>query len=284
MTHPSLRRGALAVLGVAIALTGLSCAGGGGGGTVGVIAAAVSKTSSGNTARFRMEMTMSGQELGGSLTIPVEGEMDFRDLRARMTMDFPEIPGSPDLGQVEMVMDGTVFYMRSPAFTQTGGLSTPWIKFDLEELTAGAVDLQTLSSSRTDPTQALEYLRGMGEVTKVGTEEIDGTATTHYRGIVDLRRAVENAPESNRDALEAAVDQFEEFAGTTTFPEDVWIGSDGRVRRMEFAFHLSDPKSGQTFDMGMRMDLFDFGVDVVVEPPPDDQVTDLSDLAGASSP
>ncbi len=195
-------------------------------------------------------------------------------------MEFPRVPGSgADLGTVDLIQDGQTLFMRSPAFSDIAQGSTQWIKIDFAKLNPSLADISTLSSSRSDPTQALEYLRGMGAVEKIGTDRIDGTATTHYRGTVDLNKAVANAPTSSRATLRSLANQFEQLSGSASFPEDVWIDSEQRVRRMEFALRLSDPKAG-TLRMLMRMDLSDFGVDVDVEPPPADQVTDISELAG----
>ena len=41
------------------------------------------------------------------------------------------------------------------------------------------------------------------DVEEVGTEEVRGVDTTHYRGTIDLERALEQVPESVKPQVEA---------------------------------------------------------------------------------
>ena len=122
---------------------------------------------------------------GGPFTISGQGE--FSGQRGRMTIDmsdFAASTGGAFAGEMEMVMDRFVIYMKFPpelASQLPGG--RPWIKIDLKE--AGkqiGVDFEDLLQfQQADPTQSLQYLRGASEdFEKVGSEEVRGVETTHY--------------------------------------------------------------------------------------------------------
>ncbi len=49
---------------------------------------------------------------------------------------------------------------------------------------------------------------------------------------------------------------------------------------MKLLYEGMEVAQGQTGDMTMTMELYDFGVEVDVEPPPRNQVMDLSELLG----
>jgi hypothetical protein len=88
--------------------------------------------------------------------------------------------------------------------------------------------------------------KASSETRRVGEEDVRGDATVRYRFTVNCERAV----------LEC----------DGTAPVDVWIADDGIVRRIS----LDDDSGTWAFEF------FDFGADVDIEPPPDDQVDDGS--------
>jgi hypothetical protein len=61
-------------------------------------------------------------------------------------------------------------------------------------------------------------------------------------------------------------------------PAQVWIDDQGRLRKMDFSFHLQ--QNGQKADISFSLELFDFGVQVNVQAPPASQVSQ-SGLGGA---
>jgi hypothetical protein len=64
-------------------------------------------------------------------------------------------------------------------------------------------------------------------------------------------------------------------------PKEVWVDDDGLVRRMKLAYDDMRFAAGQRGDMAMTMELYDFGVDADVEPPPARQVVDIEQLMNA---
>jgi hypothetical protein len=244
------------------------------------VAQSATKTADAGSARFTFTGTMSGVP-GGPFTF--EGEGAFSGQQGRMTFDmsdFGAATGGAFGGEMEMLMDGLLIYMKIPpqiASELPGGKE--WIGIDLaaagEEL---GIDFEELTQfQQADPTQTLQYLRGASEdFEEVGSEEVRGVETTHYRGTVDLRKALEQIPADSRDAFERVL----ELVGDTKMPFEVWIDNDGLARRMKYEQPLPAGEGGQGTSMVLTMDMYDFGVEVDVEPPPDDEVLDLQELVG----
>jgi hypothetical protein len=238
---------------------------------------------SGGEGSSRIALTVTSDVPGQDAPIVFtgEGEFDYEAQKGRFAYDLSDLfaAAGQDFGSepAEIVIDGTVIYMKFPALTSLLPGATDWLKFDLTTLgQQSGIDLSQLQQlNQGDPTAILEYLRATGEVEEVGTEEVDGVETTHYRATVDVDKAVAQAPEETRDQVQAQIDQLK-AAGISELPIDVWIGSDGLPRRL--AYDITVDVSGQEAHTVLEMNLTDYGVDVQIEPPPADQVTDYADL------
>jgi hypothetical protein len=274
-------RRTLALLTLALAALPLAC-GGESLSPQAAVAQAATKYEEAGSSRVSMSATTTGVP-GGPFTFTAEGEFDRE--RGRMTMDMSELgeaTGGAFAGELEMILDDLVMYMKFPeAITEQlpGGKS--WVRIDLRE--AGkefGIDLEELMQvQQSDPSQSLQYLRGASDdFEEVGEEEVRGVETTHYRGTIDLHKAVEQLPENARESFERAID----LIGTDELPLDVWIDGDGMARRMKYEQPLPSA-GGEEGAMELTMEFFDFGVDVDVEPPPSDEVIDIKELIGAGS-
>ena len=266
-----------------VSLLAAACGGGGAGDAVAelspeeAVAAAATNTADAGTYRADFTITMSG--LGAEpLTMTGEGEFDAERQVGRMTFDMSGLGGAggPDLGKAEVIFEGLVVYMKLPFLQEVRPGIEPWIRFDFEELgKQQGIDLGGLQQlNQGDPSQVLAYLKASSDdVKKAGAEEIRGVQTTHYTMTVDLHKVAEQVPEQK-----ANVERVIEQSGVETVPTEVWIDDEGRARRMELRYDDMLFAPGQRGNMEMTMDLFDFGVEVDVEPPPASQVTDISEL------
>jgi hypothetical protein len=244
------------------------------------VAEAATKTAEAGSARVSFTGTMEGVP-GGPFTFTGEGE--FSDRQGRMTFDMSDLgaaAGGAFGGEMEMVMDGLLIYMKFPpdiASQLPGGKQ--WLRIDLaaagDEL---GIDFEELMQfQQTDPTQTLQYLRGASEdFEEVGSEEVRGVETTHYRGTVDLRKALEQIPAESREGFERVL----ELVGQTKMPFEVWIDDDGLARRMKYEQPLPAGQGSQDASMGLTMEMYDFGTEVDVEPPPANEVIDLQEMIG----
>jgi hypothetical protein len=229
---------------------------------------------------FTMAMVTSGQSIdfGGT------ADVDFESGRQHMVMEFPSLaPGAPS-GEMEMILDGTVMYMRAPSFGQMLGVGDGWIKMDLEDLGSELGDVSSFTGTQNDPSQSLAYLAGALEAEELGPDQVAGVPATHYRTTVDMVKAVEEVPAEVRDTVEESVEQFRAQFGSTSFPIEVWIGEDGHILRQQMEFEFPGGTVGTGVPGGgtmvMVVDYSSFGEKVVVRTPPASQVTDFSDIAG----
>ena len=204
----------------------------------------------------------------GAESFSFDGEMtiDPATERARMTYSFADVPGAPEDASMEMIVDGTTIYLKGAVLPDAG-----WIRIDAD---AEGLEGLDVGSGTTDPSAFLDYLRGADEVEVVGTEQVNGVDTTHFRGILDLGDVVEDAPaEARRDAREA-IDQLEAELGDLTTGFDAWVDGDGTPRRVRFSFA---PDTGEgSFEI--EMEIVRIGGAVEITLPPKGQVTDLGAL------
>ena len=274
-----------ALLALAAAALLVACGGGGDSRSGGdasayeTVVQAVDRTADAGSYRSTFSLEFEGLAKG---TLRIEGEGLFRTdpTRGRMTMDLTDFgrAAGQELGEAEFIFEDAVLYMRFPALARALPEVEPWIRFDAEQFASDReLGLGHLSQlGQGDPSQTLDYLRGASEnVKEVGDEDVRGAETTHYRTTVDLDRVAEEAPEQRR-----AVQRLIEMSGVKEVPTDVWIDDDDRVRRLRLAWEDVRFADRQELDMTLTTELFDFGVEVDVEAPPREEVTDIGDLLG----
>jgi hypothetical protein len=267
------RLGGLAALVALLA----ACGGGGNGGEAAAppggeaatpIAAAATETAEAESYRSSIVLEYEGSE--GPVRIAGEGEFQAEPPRGRLTMNVAQAGSRTDVAGTEIVYDGHVLYMTAPG--AAGGAEKRWVAMDLgEEGRLGQLN----GFDRTDPAQSLAYLHAANDVEEVGTEEVRGAETTHYRLTVDLREAAERAPE-----YRAVIEQSLKAGSEAEVPADVWVDGDGRVRRVRMVYAGVPTAEGTSAEVTVTTELYDFGADVSVEPPPRDQVLNLGQGGG----
>ena len=237
------------------------------------VASAGQKSSDAGSARASFTANFSGAT-SGTMT----GEGEFSDREGHLTLDMSDLGGGAfGDGTAELTFSDLVYYMKLPQGT---GLPLPpgkeWFKIDLKQLgqTQG-LDLEQLTQLfQSDPSQALDFLQGASDdFHEVGMEDVRGQQTTHYAGTIDLNKVAENAPAD----LAEQYKKLAEAAPSPTVPMDVWIGDDGYVHKLRFEQKLAAGSS-----MTMEEELYDWGTDVNVTVPSDDEVVDLTQLLGQS--
>jgi hypothetical protein len=271
-------------MGAALGLLAAACGGGGTASAVTLIRDSAAKTIDAHTSRMEVVIERPGATGSQATPIKVTGEADFQTHRGHMLIDLSQLglPGPP----IDAVFDNTTVYEMLPRqLVPTLPAGKSWVKVDLAAAGRSiGVSVNALSQSQaSDPSQTLAYLRGASDnVTRVGTEDVRGTQTTHYRAVLDLNRAAAASP-SAREAIKSAVNQL----GTSKQPADVWIDPQGRLRRLSYSVDLSKSKvaastPGVPTSLTFSLELFDFGVPVEAAVPPPDQVVDLGALTGKS--
>ena len=275
-----MKRG-LVALTLVLALIPLACGGGEALSPEAAVAQAATNSVEAGTSRVSLELTMTG--IGDKpVTITGEGVQDSQQHRARFTFDLSGVGelsgGGVQLGEIELLLDGFTLYMNLP-FLETAGLK-PWVEIDLQALAQQeGFDLGSLRGlSQTDPTQVLQYLQAASDdIEEVGEEDVRGVGTTRYRMTIDLGKVARQMPEEARAAIEELLAE----SGLETIPAEAWIDGDGLVRRIELAYEGMEFTPGQKGDMAVRVELYNYGVEVEVQPPPADQVMPFQDLLEA---
>jgi hypothetical protein len=273
------------------------------------LAQAVSASTEEQSSKFSLDFDMTFPGMG-ALAFSGEGAVDAEAERATMSLDLSSLAGlfgglmgglqglTPTPGQggpdfsdpqswkLDAIVDGKTVYLRFPAMASELPEGKTWVRVDEDD--AGKAG-ETFDFSgfedfaNQDPRELLEMLENVsGDIETVGTEDVRGTPTTHYRATLDLRDLGDLAPSgqgsgSGQD-FGAMFDQLFEQAGLGDMPLDVWIDDERLLRKVEASFSMSPEGESEKLEASMSFELYDYGVEVDVTPPPADQVADASSL------
>jgi hypothetical protein len=273
---------------LAVAATAAVTAGCGGGSTSSAVqldpvSAAASKTQNEGAVRVHLRMVVSGK----GQKVRMRGTGAFDGDSAELSFKLGSMPGRMGLPsgaasmaqlahttmkEVALEQNGDyVIYLRIPLLSSELPGGKAWVKLDLSELgKSEGIDLgQLTSGGQLQPNDLLGMLEGEGaKVQTVGPATIDGVATTHYRVTIDLAKALESSGLTSP--------MLKDLAGRVkTASGNVWIGKDGLVRRVQFAYGV--PRKAMR--IAMTMDLYDYGAQISVAAPPSSAVFDATQLA-----
>jgi hypothetical protein len=236
-------------------------------------------TNTANAGTVQLSMTGSVSASGIEIPLRSTGAFDLKNKRGHMEVT-TSVPGKGDI-KIEELLDGLVVYMRSDALTSNLPDGKHWIKLDLQKLgKSEGLDMNSaMSTGGSDPTQMLSYLNAASDsIDRIGTQVVRGTQTTHYHVVVDLLKIASTVPAAKQAAVRRTFRHEVELVGTHTIPIDVWIDSQGLVRREHFDISMHPATVTVPVEMEMTIDFFDFGAPVHVVPPPARMVADLADL------
>jgi len=132
---------------------------------------------------YHQELEMSLSAEGQSFSITGVADVDNERQKIDMTMDLGLLGG-----EMQVVMDGGIVYMRSPAFADA---PTPWVSMDPEKMDpARAAQFGGFGAGTTDPSAYAGLFAGVFDVKDSGQVEIRGVSTTHYVGTIDLEKVM----------------------------------------------------------------------------------------------
>jgi hypothetical protein len=186
------------------------------------------------SSRVFVDASVGGHRVTG------KGVYDYGSDEGELSLDLGGLGG---LGEVDLVLADRVAYYRLPLGLQLLAGGKSWARIDLGMLGEATEFEDMAPGDEIDPGLYLRWLRQAGlAVDEIGTESVRGVETTHYR----------------TEAQEATI--------------DVWVGEDGRVRRIQPEVEVQDGHAEIT------LELYDFGVEVDAEAPPRDEAVDLGQL------
>jgi len=240
---------------------------------------AVEDTVAAGTARFEIVATI---ETGGKeLDLDAKGETNLGEDRTRMDIDFSalaEVAGGgeaadPALYRGEAIYDGEVLYIRLPALTAALPEEVDWLRVDASTLAEQAGQ----QFNAPDPTEFIRFVDAMKDAEEVGEEEIRGDQTTHFRGTVAVSDLAAAATEEDRAEATSFAERLE-AAGVESFPLDLWLDEENRVRQLRVEYEAQ--QEGTEVRLLTVVELFDYGEEADIEPPPANEVTNFDDIAG----
>lgn len=267
-----MRGAVLAACTVALAA---GCGGGGDSSAQATVAAAADKTAAEGSARVSMEGAVEGNAADQS-TLTASGAFDGEQGRTTMKVD-----DGGRTQETQLAFDGTVYYIKLPAAGQSGlPKGKEWLRMDVAEFAPGGEN-EDLSSfmqfSQSDPTQTLGFLKGASDdFESVGTEDVRGVETTHYKGTIDLQKVADES-----DELGDIYTRLLEDSEFKEIPAEVWIDADGRCRRIAYELPVPEQRGGGTAKL--TVEFYAFGEDVEVEPPTDAESYDLGEAANLTT-
>ncbi|MCW2777761.1 MAG: hypothetical protein JWN17_1486 [Frankiales bacterium] len=268
-----MRRSRLVVPLLALALGASACGGSGGSGSGGssgggkdaalapaaVVRAASATSTKAGSSKFELDSSTVVQ--GQPLTIKGAGLFDYGARKGSLTLTLP-------IGTVQQrVVDGKVYL----ALSQDPG--------HFYALPLDQVQGTSLGGS-TDPSASFAQLSAVEDgATKVGTEKVRGEDTTHYRGTLDVKKALSTTDATAKQIAAATLGR----AGVDELPFDAWIDSAGRLRRYVQVLEVpaGPTTGGQPVKSTTTLELFDFGTKVDVVAPPASQIKDGAPLLAA---
>lgn len=215
----------------------------------------------------------------GNINLTGEGAFDLEGSRGHLTFTASGTgegaAASEQIGTMEAVYDDFVAYMRMPVLERLLPPGKKWIKIDFQQVgEETGVDFQQLAQlGQNNPMQQLDYLRGAQDIEEVGTEEVRGTQTTHYKGVIDFDALKEELPAG----AGGSIDRIKALTGIEEAPIDVWLDADGLPRRVKYEFSYDIPAAtGSPGDgkIAIAVEYFDYGTDVTVDVPAPEEVFD----------
>jgi hypothetical protein len=219
--------------------------------------------------------------------VPVNGKgvMDAKGERGLLDMNLaPVLAAAGERAKegeavIRSLFLGYEIYLGGPLLEKELPGKKKWIKIDIREVTRKLGLEELLQLNQNNPRKTLDYLRAAGSVEEIGTENVRGVPTTHYKAVVDLSRYAEALPPEKRTEAQADIRRAKElFGGTDRISFEVWVDEKKLVRRIKDSY--SFPANGQgRVRIQETLEFFDFGIPVSLEAPPKSQVADVTELA-----
>jgi hypothetical protein len=228
---------------------------------------------------YRIQATTTVGTAAGSVQVAMSGIMNRADRSGRMTAHESVAGHALTLSER---FSGLTFYLDASGLPGAAQAThgKRWLKMDMSR-TLGSLGLGSLSTTSSDPSQFVDYLRAVSANTKrVGTATVRGAATTHYHAVVDLSKYPKLVRPADRAAATRGISTLETVLGSHTLAMDVWIGSDKLVRRLRFGY--PECVNNQKLSFSMTMDLYDYGPQPATQVPPASQSYDLTPMVSAA--
>jgi hypothetical protein len=214
---------------------------------------------------YKFAVTTTTRAGGNSVVVTGQGSINDRGSEGAASLQ-------ADGKTIEEVIEKPYLYVKVPSGSGTSATQgKPWVRADLSTFSQ-SFGSSSFGAGSSNPTEVLSYLKAAGAVTRAGQGNVRGVDSTHYHAEIDLAHFASAAPAKERAAARRAGQAFERITGAKKLPMEVWIG-DGRVTRVSLSFSLCAPEG--RVQEAIDIDLYDYGRQPVVAPPPASQVSDV---------
>lgn len=193
------------------------------------------------TLHFELETAIAGQRSTGS------GDADLSGSTVASSVT-QKLPGGA--GRVQALLVDGFFFLKSPQF------GAKWVKIDPKAKT-GLGALVGQFGANSDPSRILKAMDAAATVTKQGSEQVGGVATTKYHVLLP------------RKALVAALGTDARIASLlpANVEYDMWVDGKDQVRKQVSALKVAGQSSTTTVTYSK------FGEPVSITAPPAAQTT-----------
>jgi hypothetical protein len=177
--------------------------------------------------------------------------------------------GDAAVGTVRMLTTSKAVYLKLPLIAALSPAPhKDWAKISFNNATSfGGLDLGQYAgrAQQLQPRQYLAILATSANVAAVGTLTIDGVQTRHYRGTVDLQKALASLSDVPEVWTRLASSQ-----GLKTLHVDAWLDAGNRPRRITMT------AGSALLTITVTLHLSAYGVPVQVTLPSADRTLDLT--------
>jgi hypothetical protein len=229
-----------------------------------VVAAASAKVDAAGSAM--VDGTIVTKSVGATVTVPFAGKERWSPSEAASLVVSGAQVGGVSAGKVTVLVTSKAVYLKLPALASV--LHKQWAEISFSGTTtfAGA-DLGQFAgqAQQLQPGQYLKLLTTSVNVKAVGSATIDGVATKHYAGSVDLQKALTALPQVPPVWSKLATAQ-----GIKAVHINAWIDAKDRPRKITLALASS------TVSLTVNLHVSDYGIKVAVTAPPAAQTLDLT--------
>lgn len=228
------------------------------------------KTGQADTFKADLTVTGTGQNKG---EIHADGRFQLRPTLKfsakldKFSSDGQTVPGAK--GQA--LLTDNVLYAKVPQLARFVSDGKPWVKIELSQVAQRTgFDVQSMVQQiqQVDPAGQTKMFTGSKDARRVGAETVDGVKTTHYTGTVTVQDALNRLDADARQKVSRWLPK-DHANGKINF--DLWTDGDNLPRK------LVSKASDKQGDSGTVTVLYsDYGKSFSVNPPPSDQVGQLS--------
>ncbi|WP_246178930.1 hypothetical protein [Actinomadura decatromicini] len=235
---------------------------------------ALLKTSqkAGRADSFKADLTVTGTgqnkgEVHADGRFQLRPTLKFSAKLDQFSSNGQTVPGAK--GQA--LLTDNVLYAKVPQLARFVSDGKPWVKIDLNQLgQQTGFDMKSVVDQiqQVDPAEQTKMFTGSKDARRVGTETIDGVKTTHYTGTVTVQDALNRLDADARQKVEKWLPK-DRANGKINF--DLWTDGDNLPRKL---VSKASDKQGDSGTVTVRYS--DYGTSFKVNPPPSDQVGQLS--------